>query len=139
MNTNAGRVCALLKTLAGRLGSSPESNAEFMLSEMTQSQEDNVLKLLQLMEETSRNLPVSEFSPEPQDLPEKQMPDQSEMLKQPEDGSYVPLSEHSAICRGCELGCELTWDDDGHYDGYSCVNGEETASLLAMLRQNSVK
>ena len=129
-NTNAGKIATLLETLSERLGNRPEQAVEAMLFEMTQFQEDSLLKLLQCMEETSRKkAPVSDKA------------DQAEGTKthaHPEDGSYVPMTEHSAICRGCEVGCELKWDDDGNYEGYSCCNGEETARLLALIRKNQV-
>ena len=129
-NTTAGKIAVLLQSLTERLGTEPEQSVEKMLSEMTQSQEDSILKLLQLMEEASCVASVS--------ASESEGGKTEETLEVPVDGSYVPISEHSAICRGCEVGCELKWDDNGAYEGYSCCNGEETARLLATIRKNQM-
>ena len=49
----------------------------------------------------------------------------------PEPDAYEEISDRSAICKGCPSGCELRWDDQGNYSGFSCIIGQETAELLA--------
>ena len=49
----------------------------------------------------------------------------------PEPDAYDEISDRSAICKGCPSGCELRWDDQGNFNGYSCIIGQETAEMLA--------
>ena len=49
----------------------------------------------------------------------------------PEPDAYEEINDRSAICKGCPSGCELRWDDQGGFTGYSCIIGQETAEMLA--------
>ena len=130
------QIVSLIQTLGTSLRVRPEE-ADCRLNALTETEKAQLLELLKRVyggkaaadaPDHGENIVINEPSAGKDAVPAVPMSSTKEL---PDPNTYDTVSDRSAICRGCPSGCELRWDDNGNYTGYSCIVGQETAALLA--------
>lgn len=139
MNKN-DEIVSLIQTLGTSFRVQPERVKE-RLSVLTEVQQENLLRMLKrIADGDDRAYAFGHKPPEREGKkPDARVnwdkgPTPSGPRKEkplPEPGTYYPINDRSALCSGCPTGCELKWDNQGNYSGYSCIVGQETAEILA--------
>ena len=133
-------IVSLIQTLGAGFRLHPEE-IERKLDVLTEVQQENLARLLKRIADGSvKTYAFGHGSAEPKPGkpdaraiwdkgPTPAAPRKTPRL--PESDAYDEINERSAICRGCPSGCELRWDDQGNFSGYSCIIGQETGEMLA--------
>ncbi len=133
-------IVSLMQTLGAWFRLHPE-DIEKKLDVLTEVQKENLFRLLKRIDD-GNSQPYAFGHGTPKENPKK--PDTRAIWDRgptpsgprkaprlPEPDAYEEINARSAICKGCPSGCELRWDDQGNYTGYSCIIGQETAEMLA--------
>lgn len=133
-------IVSLLQTLGAGFRLHPEET-EKRLDVLTEVQQENLILLLKRI--SDGNVKTYAFG-HGTVRPEAKKPDTRALWDKgptpsgpkkaprlPEPDAYDEINDRSAICKGCPSGCELRWDDQGSFTGYSCIIGQETAEMLA--------
>ena len=135
-------IVSLMQTLGAGFRLHPEE-IEKRLNVLTEVQQENLARLLKRIADgnahtyafafghgTPAEKPAKKDSRAIWDMgPTPSGPRKAPRL--PEPDAYDEIDNRNAICKGCPSGCELHWDDQGNFSGYSCIVGQETAEMLA--------
>ncbi len=134
-------IVSLMQTLAAGFRLHPEAVGK-KLDVLTEVQQENLVHLLKRIADGNMHNSYAFGHGVPGNKPAK--PDDRVMWDKgptpsgprkvprlPEADAYEEINDRSAICKGCPSGCELRWDDQGNFSGYSCIIGQETAEMLA--------
>ena len=134
-------IVSLMQTLAAGFRLHPETVGK-KLDVLTEVQQENLVHLLKRIADGNMHNSYAFGHGVPGNKPAK--PDDRVMWDKgptpsgprkvprlPEADAYEEINDRSAICKGCPSGCELRWDDQGNFSGYSCIIGQETAEMLA--------